>query len=1485
MSDGTVRGTFDLNADPALNKLRSIRTEGGRADAMMRQLGGTMDRIGGPESTKRLNTYEGRLRKVGDQAESTAGKVGAAWDVQRRAIDDQSTRIETRVDRVEKRVERYGRQRSTATVELNGFEKVNAQLLVLERRLNSLSRQRVTPNVGISGGFSNAVGGGGGGTTAAGGGAGGLGLGAKLAIGGAALLPGVQALGVSATGLLGSAAGATLGAGVGYGGAISTLGTGAGLTALVAKPAIKELQALQKEQTKYTEAVRKYGEASKQAAVARRELAHAEAMSPGAGTASRQLSLARSAWMSATAPGRRSIYGAIGNAAVAARGLTPVVGNAANLDAGATSKAATNYAGFLSGSQTQRTVIALSQEFAHDMPTIERSLENVTSTVEHLAVAARPFFREGTEWVQSWTHGLAANTSNEARVQTTMRGLVAETKDWGHLAGATYRTLRDIFNMGRPSGDSMVVGLTQTLDRWDAWIQRNPQKVSSFFKEAQTTTEKIAEALVSITHLLSQAATALEPIFNRGMSLVSLVSRLGPGATTGVSAALYGGYAGIRSARGGAGPSAGAVVATGVLGRPLRSGSNAPIASRIAGGTVAGGGTARYLMPAGGATGTPRSAMGQLPLFLSTSKGVVPNTARTAAAGAATPEEFASRYGHLEGARYAAPVSTVERAGGVRSAAGSAIGGAAKTIGTTLAIMGALEALGKGGSPREIAQNFGSSVSFGLIPSVNNTGSRGSARATTFLGGIPQTMSPQQQQAVIGRKLSRELGTSFTDTSGLNFGPTGFLGTKTAERVNYAGRQLNPSAPGFLSQVGSQLKVLEGTPGDHTKNQVQEIKALRVAYQEASASATAYKKSREEALNQKSEAHGLKLGAQLGTAFGIETRGGKSSTSAFGDVTRGALASMKSMRAAGAKVLGENTLAWAHQLERSNPQLEGPVDELTASIKKRFHDLGQNVQIVNGHILTGSREQWEAISTAMSEPVEKARQRMSKSFTAIQQEAVGALVAMGFNKKGAEAVVSGQEKGGPSAGQITSNVLSSAGSVIAGATGKKHARGGMIGGHGMTDTVPVPGGKAAPGEGWIANRHTLADMSRATVQMYGLTAQQMISGEHRLHSMNFARGGPLSGVRSGVASVAGAILSQFPGLSVTSTTGGTHATNSLHYLGEAVDIAGPSSTMLSAASWTGSTYGRMLAEGIHNPNLSIKSGHTVPSSFWGEPTWAEHANHIHVGVIGGGGARGAAAGAAATGAGSRAIRLRKRTSGMGGVPGMLADAGISKYTKALQSRVNAHLHSTGTGNFAGVTGKGGAPGANERLGKEMMLAAGWGASEWPALKALWTQESGWDANSVNSSSGAYGIPQALGHGHPFNLGDARGQIAWGLNYIKGRYGSPGAAEAHERSNNWYQRGGKMTWAGWHAGGGEYETRGPTIFGAGEGGKRERVSITPLRHGAGSGPNGHNITVKIAHVSMADGADVDKVAREVAAKILDELDAVGDGPSDRELIGR
>lgn len=109
---------------------------------------------------------------------------------------------------------------------------------------------------------------------------------------------------------------------------------------------------------------------------------------------------------------------------------------------------------------------------------------------------------------------------------------------------------------------------------------------------------------------------------------------------------------------------------------------------------------------------------------------------------------------------------------------------------------------------------------------------------------------------------------------------------------------------------------------------------------------------------------------------------------------------------------------------------------------------------------------------------------------------------------------------------------------------------------------------------------------------------------------------------------------------------------------------------------------------------------------------------------------------------------------------------------------------------------GGTNKANRALAQLMAAGYGWTGAEWAALDHGWgTLESGFN-NQIYSGgqvggpykpNKAYGIPQALGHGPdgaPYPAGNganppgaggtssAADQIAWGLAYIKGKYGKP-----------------------------------------------------------------------------------------------------------------
>jgi hypothetical protein len=96
---------------------------------------------------------------------------------------------------------------------------------------------------------------------------------------------------------------------------------------------------------------------------------------------------------------------------------------------------------------------------------------------------------------------------------------------------------------------------------------------------------------------------------------------------------------------------------------------------------------------------------------------------------------------------------------------------------------------------------------------------------------------------------------------------------------------------------------------------------------------------------------------------------------------------------------------------------------------------------------------------------------------------------------------------------------------------------------------------------------------------------------------------------------------------------------------------------------------------------------------------------------------------------------------------------------------------------------------NRQIGCALLGWAGFGTEQMSCLDKLWTKESGWRVNARNSS-GAYGIPQALPGSKMAAYGDdwqtnPEPQVKWGLQYIKGKYGTPCGAWGVFQSKGWY----------------------------------------------------------------------------------------------------
>ncbi|MFE6745949.1 NlpC/P60 family protein [Kitasatospora purpeofusca] len=148
---------------------------------------------------------------------------------------------------------------------------------------------------------------------------------------------------------------------------------------------------------------------------------------------------------------------------------------------------------------------------------------------------------------------------------------------------------------------------------------------------------------------------------------------------------------------------------------------------------------------------------------------------------------------------------------------------------------------------------------------------------------------------------------------------------------------------------------------------------------------------------------------------------------------------------------------------------------------------------------------------------------------------------------------------------------------------------------------------------------------------------------------------------------------------------------------------------------------------------------------------------------------------------------------VGGIP-VGEQGGTPRSPSAGQNETAASTSASGA--VGGTTDQAGV----KATARGLLPKYGFGDDQWAALEWLWTKESGWNPSADNPTSTAYGIPQALewdpttGTGHKMTgefadyHTNATTQIKWGLDYIKGRYGTPTRAKQFWEAHNWYSTG-------------------------------------------------------------------------------------------------
>lgn len=1482
----TVRGTFDLNSRPASSALRDIRTEGEKTDAVMQRVGQSMDGIGTTKQREQVRLYNQALKSLGRQWEQTATKADVSWSqMEKKTLDAVATQ-NAAIDDLQGKVNELGRSSPTISVNTRGVAESIAEVELLQRRLNELGRSRPTARVGVGGTASSLA------QTAGsgGGGRGGFrvpGLGAvPLPLIGAAIGAAPPLLG-GATALLGSAGSATLGAGALGVAGFGALAAGVGSIASVAIPAVKGLKESYKALTAYNKAVAQNGKNSSQAHTALEKL-NAALQSAPEGTAGllNQEQRLSSRFKSMTKPGQSSFIGSLTNLLGAGNKLTPQLAGIANPLLAAGQRQSGRLGGFLTGSTTRSFLGASGNTAISVLPDVESTFQHVLGTLMNISHAAMPFFRQSVAWLESWTQGWATSTGNIDKTRRSIGGMVSNLKSWGRLTGATFTLLKDLFSAGTRPGQSLVDDLTQQLNTWDAWIKRNPRQVREFFRNSVESTEKIAGALGKITGLIWKLGQLITPLLTQLSQFVGFLDSAGL-LTPGALPLLLASGAGVRNVIGSARGR--------ILGTSGAAGGGSLSEGLLLGGAMGGGGGVRgpgMFSRAGGFLSRVKS-MGYVPVA-----GAGGSLAAEADAGLIG----ATRFSAGRAARYAGS----EALGGLRSAGGTFLRGAGARLLPIAALMGGLSAASFPGDLRSRVQAGVSSFSLGLVKA-------------------PKTEAEQEDEASRHAQLVADY---YAERYGGNLHGIRQQLRATARKRN---RLLTPAPPGGLKGF-IQRPFGAGSILGKDLGQANTMEVSADARKEAEALA----KNQEQlkaAYRQQAIERGGTLGTQFGAAFNIRKQHG--AVKGLEDLTTPILRKIKELGPAGGRVLGQNVLSWAREAKRKNPKLTEAYETLVNRIEGKFQRMGQNIEIINGQIYTGSSKEWKAIAGAMSNPIEQAREEMSQAFTAIQRQAIGSLTAMGFSRSQAKTLVRESEKGGETgriakANMETGPVLG--GNAFTTPREKKqsgyhggpsfntgHALGGRLGripGYGNTDHVPLGDGSLGAPNELIVNPHTEGKANRL-LSAFGITLEQLQRGEKYRASTPVgqmytrpggrARGGRMpggsswrgigpAGLHQGVKAVASAVLGKFPGLSVTSTTGGAHVPGSLHYLGEAVDVAGSTDIMHAASEWIKkSGLYRQLTEGIHNPNLSVSDGHMVDPSFYAA-VWAEHANHIHLGVAHAvGKLLGLSGGGKGGGLGGRRLHLKAPRSGLGGVPGALVNAGNSAFARGLEGKINKRMGGLG----AGRGGDNAAGGLNAWLTRALKITRHYSAANLTALRGRAMQESGGNPKAINNwdSNAAAGhpsqgllqtIPETFasyklpGYGNILNPID--NAIA-AIRYMYARYGhivGPGSGG--------YSRGGRMpSWGGWNAKGGSFTASRPTLFGVGEGLGKEDVEVRPHRppgrlgspHRRGRGPV--EVNFKGAHFHVRKDGDIDAIANAVGAKLAEALHE-DDGVDEEELVG-
>lgn len=827
---------------------------------------------------------------------------------------------------------------------------------------------------------------------------------------------------VQLTGSLVRAAG---GAGVIGGGALGIFLTGMLSVVSVAKPMATSISKANKAFDAYNQAVSQYGVRSQQAATGARALNAALKEAP-ANTLRfiTTLEALENQWRRLTRPGQGSLMGFLAYGVGRLQNVAPQLAGIVNRNVAAVAGGGRGFIDRILGPSALADVAGISRYFRQMVPDMAAIAGDVVTIALRLTRDAGPYVRQITHDLREWVDHLDRSTQDTVYMDDRFRRWTSEFRSWLSLLRGTENLLSALLGSAT-GGQREIAGITAHFNLWAEWIRTNPVKMQRFWQDSTRFARGFGNLLVWTGKLLFTLSDALTPV---GRALAEIFKAIGPTfldtlrqlgilATT-----VFGGIGGFN------GPLA---VFLGVV-NSILEGVNTLIA-RIPGlGAVIGGAfvvwgimqfaswlstaTGRMLgltaatsaqaaamerlgwASAGGAVGGAvggrgGGGRGGLPILVPTGGGGRAGIrSRLSSALRGSPAEIIGRT--PSGAFIGAParaglMSSAGLAAATRSgrAALRGVGRFAWPIAVGLGAIDAATTHREGSTSMQIAESFvgaAHGATFGLLPNVRGTSATNSAAISAIQGGgsashVGGHLGWDFNPLHSGPALAMRGGSSIDAGVGLNarLAAAGGTNPRTLRQI---GAQIAAYTTALVQARGLSGAAATAFRGEVNSN----LQALRTAARQLRAA-----RGHEDFL------HAKTLESRLGGAYGIvyEKRG---PVAAMQFMVQQAIANFKTLGPRGKKELADSILIWGKEAKTRNPALTGEFNKLRDSVIGSFDSTLAHSKQTNKDVLQGMTMTWPKIRHAMTDPMEKGAELVSKSFTKIQRQAQGALLAMGY---------------------------------------------------------------------------------------------------------------------------------------------------------------------------------------------------------------------------------------------------------------------------------------------------------------------------------------------------------------------------------------------------------------------------------------------------------------------------------------------------------